>query len=433
MLIASYRGSIAGAAGVEAPPASEQANCFVESGADTVVVSSMSALAAAVNAAPPGRNILVAPGTYSGGTRTFNRIGAEGHPIVVRPQNGLGTVTINGARWTIEEASSWLVFEKFHFGNARITLAGDHNRISRCQFRDVQVSAILVGDSTGRGARDCRIDHCDFSEFTNPTVQHSFINLRGNEFADGNNARILIDYCYFHDVNVSGVPNAVEPIGTFANAQVVDLPHGETVILDHCLFSNIMMFGDEDELITMKQGGWIVRFCTFLNTNLDVSFRTTANSELRSCWFEEGETIRVYGDDNLIIGNRVIGPGNIRISCGNATTDQMAAGTVSIASYARCANNRVIGNRVDTGTILVGGYNNSAGNPPPSFSALNNTLEANTCDSGGAAHTLVDTIFGFSPAEVSTTVNETTAEPFTPAIKLTAADVGLIAPDPLCG
>jgi Chondroitinase B len=105
MLIASYGETIAAAAQA-VPPASKQANCFVESGADRAVGSSMSTLATAVNAAPPGRNILIAPGTYSGGTRTFTRNGAEGSPIVIRPQNGLGTVTINGGTWTLANTSS---------------------------------------------------------------------------------------------------------------------------------------------------------------------------------------------------------------------------------------------------------------------------------------------------------------------------------------
>ena len=93
-------------------PVASNANCYVESGADTVVVSTMADLQSAVNAAPPGRNILIAPGAYTGGTLTFNRNGTAANPIVIRPQNGIGTVTINGAQWTFANTSSRLVLSK---------------------------------------------------------------------------------------------------------------------------------------------------------------------------------------------------------------------------------------------------------------------------------------------------------------------------------
>jgi poly(beta-D-mannuronate) lyase len=418
--------SLAAAAGPEHAMAA--ANCFVELGANTVVVNSMAALQTAVNAAPPGRQILIAPGTYTGGTFTFNRDGTQANPIVIRPQGAIGSVTINNASWTLADTSSWLVFEKLHFTNGRITLAGDHNRISRCRFRDIQRTAILVGDNTGRGARDCRIDHCDFADFTNPTTIHNCINLRGGEFADGNNARILIDFCYFHDLNAASGPNGREPIGTYASVTTIALPRGETVIVDHCLFQNIRLTG-EDECITVKQGGWIIRFCTFNNLGLEPVFRSTQDSELRSCWFEAMPRPRIYGRDNLIIGNRFIGNVDIFISCGNATTEQVIAGTAPIDSYARCANNRVIGNRMGSGHIVVGTI---AGTTVPDESALNNVLEANTRDSGAPAHTLTGTINGFSPGQVNTTVRATTTAAFTPAVKLTATGVGLNAADPLC-
>ena len=161
----SFRGSSASAAGSETlPPASERSDCVVASGADTVVVSSMAALEMAVAAAPAGRQILVAPGTYGVSTISLHGNGAEDKPIVIRPQNGLGTVTINEPRWTFSDNSSWLVVEEFYFGGSRIVLQGDHNRISRCRFRNINVSASIVTHA----ARDCRIDHCDFSDL-NPS------------------------------------------------------------------------------------------------------------------------------------------------------------------------------------------------------------------------------------------------------------------------
>jgi hypothetical protein len=207
-----------------------------------------------------------------------------------------------------------------------------------------------------------------------------------------------------------------------------------TRTIDHCLFSNIHIPG-ENESFTIKQHGWIVRFCTFLNVGEELTFRTTNDTEVRSCWFENTptRTIRCFGENHLIIGNRVVGGGDFIIACGNATMAEILSGAEPIDSYARTRNCRIIGNTMGSGRIIVGGYNPSQtpGNPIE-YPALNNILQANRRTSGPPAHTLVNTILGFSPAQTGTTVSATTSAPFVPAVRLTSADVGLNAPDPLC-
>jgi hypothetical protein len=414
-LLLSFIG-IAGSARPETQ-GSEQANCFVESGADTVVVASMPALETAINAAPPGRNILIAPGTYTGGARTFNRNGTKANPIVVRPQNGLGTVTINGANWTIANTASWLVFSKLHFQGGIITLFGDHNRITRCRFRDNNAWAIRT-----ETVRDCRIDHCDFT-----TAAQQALHIRPSGFANGTSARLLIDYCYFHDMNPS--------ISTITNFAIVpdatSLPSGETIILDHCLFENIN--SGDDEIVYFKIGGTVMRFCTFINCADDyIQFRTGAHFEVRSCWFEGMDDMRAWSENNLVIGNRFIGAINCWVPCGNGSWEDQQSGAVGPERYEPATNSKFIGNRFGSGHLQLGGYwplNNTI--PPAFLPASNVLLEANIRDGGGSAHEFIDTFV--SPGQINTRVNASSSEPFTPAVKLTAADVGLNAPDPLCG
>ena len=73
-----------------APPAI--ANCYVENATNPIIVNASPlgpALATAINtAAATGRNILVAAGTYAGGTATFNPQGTAANPVVIRPQRG---------------------------------------------------------------------------------------------------------------------------------------------------------------------------------------------------------------------------------------------------------------------------------------------------------------------------------------------------------
>ena len=419
MLLTSCRGGIASdAGGAASPPASVQADCVVESGADTVVVASMTALEIAVATAPLGRKILVAPGTYGVATISLHGNGAEDKPIVIRPQNGLGTVTINDPRWTFSENSSWLVVERFYFTGSRIVLQGDHNRISRCRFRNINVSASIVTNA----ARDCRIDRCDFSDL-NPS-QGSLaqaIDVKPRYFGKGTAARLLIDYCYFHDMNPAFGQNGMEVARTYAHPPALELARGETVTMDHCLFENIDI-PDEGEVITVKMGGWITRFCTFHELAMYYSFRTTRDSELRSCWFERmsGTCLNVFGPDHLVIGNRFVDGLSMRVAAGNGAWADMVSGAAPIETYAPATNCRIIGNTFEAGRMNVGGY---WGTQNQTLPADGNLIEATTPPSA------VNLVSGW---ESNTTVNPTTTEPYETAVKLTPSDVGLDAPDPLC-
>ena len=396
----------------------EAAECFIESGANTVVVASMAALANAVNTAPPGRNILIAPGLYNGLSQTFNRNGTQANPIVIRPRDGLGTVTINTPRWTLANSSSWLVFEKLHFTAARNIVMGSHNRISRCQFRNININASLVinSDSSG-GARDCRIDHCDFGDFKAavPAIQ-----VRPLPFRDGTAARVLIDYCYFHDHLQD-----TTVINSYSDPTWIDLPRGQTIILDHCLFHNINRSG---EYIIIKIGGWVTRFCTFTNMNGYLQSRNAANCELRSCWFEGSshEATKWFGPGHLLIGNRLAGNIKLWVPCGNGAFADPGN------RYAPSTNCLIIGNRMGSGNIIVGEFWSNNPAPGASLPANNNSLQANTRDAGGNAHLLLSTKHGLTPPQTNTTVSGSTSQSFVPAVKLTATDVGLNAPDPLC-
>jgi Chondroitinase B len=425
---------------------SEQANCFVESSSNTQVVSTMSDLTSAVNAAPPGRNILIAPGTYTGGTLKFNRDGTEANPIVIRPQSGLGTVTINGARWKIANTSSWLTISKIHFRSSNIILCGDHNRITRCRFRNMNITCVAFGLASDKtqAPRNCRLDHCDFSDITGSI---SILRMRPEHWAPGGTAGpILVDYNYFHDI--------LPPAGATGETQVLhnfgslsqwgsDAPPGSNLIWDHNLMENIEYIGgSRSEVVVPKLKGMMFRFSTFVNIARARLFaRGTGRHEVRSCWFEypglsPNIGYQAFGDDNLVIGNRFVGALNLWVPSGVNTASNIVTetpgggGTNTVDDYARSGNGRFIGNRMGSGRILVGQYWDGANAWAP---ASGNRLEANTRDSGAPAHLLVASAGTLSPAQVNTTVRTTTTATFTRAVKLAASNVGLNAPDPLCG
>jgi hypothetical protein len=401
-------------------PTSGQSNCFTESAA-TIVVNTMAALRTAVNTADPGDQILIAPGVYAGGTMTFNRDGTTANPIVVRPEDGLGTVTITNAAWTIANTASRLVFEKLHFQGGGIVLMGDHNRISRCRFREFGGSAIRM-----ETARDCRIDHCDFS---NTQAGHC-INPRGAAaYGAGTAARNLIDYCYFHDTTGSTSADTGVAIYGFGDGGLTghNVARGQSLIIDHCRFDNINHNG---EFVVNKVGGIIWRYCTFDDINGYFQFRTGAHFEVRSCWFEALEDLHLWSEDNLFIGNRLVGGLNAWVPCGNGSWVDQQSGAVPTNRYEPSTNSTFIGNRLGTGRLQVGAFWPNNANPVASLPARNTLLEANTRDGGGNAHEFINTFV--NPGHVNTTVRTTTNQPFVAAVKLTAADVGLLADDPLC-
>ena len=403
-------------------PVVGNANCFVIGAGG--VVASMAALQAAVNAAAPGDDILVAPGNYAGGTLTFNRDGTQANPIVIRPQNGRGTVTITNHVWTTANTSSWLVFTGLYFDRGSTTFGGTHNRLSRNRYR---AAAVILGDDAS--TLDCRIDHCEWTDLGAST--RVCIDLRGAaDFANGSKARLLIDYCYFHDVAAtSQIIDQFGDNGRTAN----DLPTGETVTVDHCLFENIANNG---EFIVNKCGGMVWRFCTFDGINGYFQFRSGAHCEVRSCWWEGIERCMFWSEDNLIIGNRFVGAADAWVPCGNGTwEDQQNDLNFPTNRYEPATNSRFIGNRFGTGHFLVGQYHNGApGDPLPAYPANRNVLEANTRDGGGNAHLLVNggAQMPLVPGSTNTTIRGTTTTAFVPAVKLTPANVGLAAGDPLC-
>jgi Chondroitinase B len=384
-----------------------------------VVVNSMAALQSAVNPAPPGRNILIAPGTYTGTALTFNRNGTKANPIVIRSQNGLGTVTISGGTWTLADTSFWLVFEKLHVQAFN-------------SFCAAITTASLDAGSANFGvgirmetAHDCRIDHCDFSE-ENPNLnQPNGINFRGaSQYGNGTAARNLIDYNYFHALGANS--SAIEGFSDTSSPPVGnDTARGQSLIMDHNLFEGPMING---EYVVVMVSGTIWRFNTFLNLSGYFQNPCVAHCEYRSKWWENVDPTKAWSEDSLWIGNRFIGGEPLWVPAGSGSWEDQQSGAVPSDRYEPATNSRFIGNRFGSGRLQLGQYWNNGSLTLPANNIL---LEANTRDSGGNAHEFITTFL--NPGATNVTVNTTTNEPFTPAVKLTANEVGVNPPGPLCG
>ena len=201
-------------------------------------------------------------------------------------------------------------------------------------------------------ARDCRIDHCDFTGYLSTDGGKACIYLHPDGFDNGKNVRNRIDYCRFHDIRPSTTNNGTEIIRMFAQAQNVDLDI-DVGTVDHCLFENIDLGRAENEIISLKSGGWTIQHTTFRACpGLWLNTRMANNCTIRSNWFEgmasQGAALGIKGDKHLVLGNVCVGAADIACNRGNGTAAQVIAGDVSI--HPRAAKCRFVGNRLDSGT-----------------------------------------------------------------------------------
>lgn len=405
------------------------ANCFTFNETDVINVDSISGLVSAVNNAPPGRTIKLAPGTYneSGTSRSFNPRGTAANPIVVRPNGARGSVTITGARWSMANGSSRLAFANLYFSNGRITVNGSHHRVSRCRFRSISGTCVSVLAGT-----EVRVDHCDFTDWVSGTGQFGLLRVNDNEIGAGSSHDYLFDYNYFHDIDPTIDGNAQEFVGLQDASNAFDMTPG--LIIDHNLFYRIGYFGNEGEIIGAKTRGIVLRFNTFLEigTGYINAPRIGAEFEIRSNWFENtarSNFVMVRSNSPLVIGNR-FQTGFLEISAGDIYFNPSTPLTPGVSTpYAACSDARVIGNIMHAaGTIRVGAVNFTQGGVD--VPARRTNLHLNTVSGGGTAHTL--------QANQSGTTFNSDSEPFVAATKIAVPSlavgdqVGMFAPDPLC-
>ena len=384
---------------------------FAESGADTVEVGSILELQTAINAAPPGRNILLAPGAYTGSTFTFNPQGAAGNPIVIRPRDGYGTVTINAPDWTI--TGSHFVLSKLQFTNPLIKASGggQFGRITRCKISSINRESIEQFNF-----KNFRVDRCDVSGYQNTTAQKGFVKVDRASIVNGTLRNQLVDRNWIHDTTPTTGVNGSSVLGLEGATGSSSVFPG--VWIERNLFDNINLSG-ESELIGTKTGGMVCWRNTFINAPAQQLYlhcpRLSEAFELLECWFENNNRARVVqllSRNSKAIGNRFVGTQRLVIGSGDFYwTGELPGG------YPAAESCQIVGNQVGAnGYIEVGA--SIFGTAPP-LAARNCNLWANTSDVGGTAHTLIN-------ATGTTLTNPGIS--YTPAVKLTTADVGPLAP-----
>jgi hypothetical protein len=332
-----------------------------------------------------------------------NRGGTKRRPLVVRPQGGIGAATLNNCPITV--AGSWVVFAGFATTSANmIALASGSRycRVTRCN-----------GVPGGRTWNDHKglFSRCDHNDLHDKPV-----GVGPNRIIEVDDAYYtLTDHNYIHHNPDQGGANGHEAWAKGSTGA------------DHNKFTCATFYRNlidnhlsESEVTSIKAQGALMIGNTADNMNVggrSWGGRHGPQTWHESEWIEQVGTLgsgnggqRTLAEHNVIIGSRY---NNCRLAI---NTGDVAHSAYVEGSYPAAYNNLLIGVTTSgTGVIVVGHQIDANKNVPVDQTQIDATPGA----------TLV-------PAwQTNTTVSATARIPFTPAVKLTTADVGLAAADPL--
>lgn len=378
--------------------------CYATEG-QSVAVKNDAEFRDALGKAEPGQRITLAAGVYKG-EYTYNTNATADKPVIIRPEKD-AVVTFTG---TVHLNGNYGVLKKMRFARGTLFVNGSHNRVSRNFFTGVSGNTITMDGNHSYN----RIDHNEFNTFTGAAIEMS---AGGNAL---NHTHIRIDHNYFTNHTVNGNSESVARMLTDAFSD-------SYLIYDHNLFDHVLNHrGDEGEIVSAKTGRVYMIANTVVNSEFGyLSLRETNRSVVEGNYLE-GAGIYVMGDDHIVRGNKVIGA-NISVRAGNGTMSDPQIGCNNADKYhltallppakgCKSMHAAARGTQVynNIGRIIVGEHYKES-----TVKARNTKLRNNASAATRVA--------GFEEG-----THEETGTPVNHAVKLTPADVGLLAPDQAC-
>lgn len=356
----------------------------------------------ALGALLPGDHVLLAAGTYTGNFQ-LPRNGTVNNPIVVRAVN-IGQARLNGGiDLNGNDTRAWgLLVEG---PNISASLGGARSKLMRCRFQGLRSPTdgsgqIMVSAS---GAADQQILFCDFIDIDGRAV--SFPN-------DPNGARALrptVFGCYFADSadRTVQVREAIQVGRTDHNGEGSRYEMG--ALIQFCLFRNYNLNSSENETVSVKSSGNVVRDCTFDATRF-LTVRHGRNNRFertRHLNGPSGSGIRIHGKNNKLMACHVSGNSRLDLTSGNISNDFTGTWPTPPHPYAElCLIDSCIG-------PLVIGYRPST---PSTVKARDNVVRNHT----GSITTQVKYPFSTSSAAL---FEQTTTNPAGASENLAAARV----------
>jgi poly(beta-D-mannuronate) lyase len=362
----------------------------------TVQVATSTQLSTALNNARPGDRIVLANATYSG--RTITRSGQTDKPIV------LVASTIHGPKFSgnirIDGDYVWIV--GMNMQNRGITINGAHDRVTRNRFR-ASIGPAIFANKTSRNAE---IDHNEHAggkiTLASPDAPGASPIFMRYQCAEPSNH--YVHHNYIHDG--SGGANTSEAImsgfGLVCNKYTRD-PGSAGARIEYNLIQNY----NAGYCLRTKSNDNLFAFNTCLNTD-DVQNRHGSNNQWISNWFEGVEYVRIFDQNNIVMGNRLIGT---TLNIGNGNVDPNTAGDGYIV-----ANNAIVAK--NDGPLAVGvSYPGLANAKPVKNVKVEAHMWGNGCKQGNVS----------CGQSVGTTFSSITERTIAAAFKLTTSQVGPFA------
>jgi hypothetical protein len=281
--------------------------------AQTVRVTSLSALQSALDKANPGDTIALADGSYAAGsTLSIKRSGTASAPVTVAAEH-VGKATITGSKtFSFASGVSNVVLRGFKFRNGAalsIPAGASHNRLSRNDFQ-------LTGDGnwvTVNGD-DTEVDR---NVFQNRTTQGVFLQILGP--SDAMAKRVHVHHNYFYNHQFSG-SNGGESIR-------LGLSNHQSYAANAVIEDNLFEKADGDsEAISVKSSDNVVRYNTIRDSRGYIVLRHGNRSVVEGNLLF-GSGIRFHGNDHKIVSNYVADSGGRAIVFGSG--DEADSGPTS--------------------------------------------------------------------------------------------------------
>jgi len=336
----------------------------------TVSVSSMQGLSAAIDRAVPGDRIAVAAGVYSTGTIRINRSGTAAAPITISAERA-GAAELTGSARVEFGAVRHVTLEGLVFNGGiglDVPAAAQAVRITRNTFNNVSGHVVSVS------ADDSVVDH---NTFQNKTSEGVYLQVNGPG-SSGMAKNVHVHHNYFFNHRFGGANN-----GESIRFGLSGRQHGDARgIVEYNLFERA---DGDSEAIGIKSSNNIVRYNTLRNSRGTISLRHGWGTRVEGNYVIGGNSgIRFFGNNHTIVNNVVqdssglpleVGGGALRDDT-NSTRDHEAADNCVVAF------NTLVG----TGGRVIK-YGSDKRFDPSNITMANNIIVGR----GGSAHTGIGT------------------------------------------
>ncbi len=260
--------------------------------ADTIKVTSIPALQAAINNAKAGDMIVLANGVYTTAEDiTIARKGSKEHPIIICAET-IGNAEIGGnGGFNLGSGAAYIVVKGFKFTH-KASKAKTAGGSSFCRWTQNIFENTGDGEDLTIAGSDHEIDH---NTFQNKNAMGRFLAIRGTgkQIAE----RLSIHHNYFHDFVSQGGKNGAETLQFGLSGFSLSTSNS---VVEYNLFEQC---AGENELISVKASGITLRYNTIRDCPAQFTLRHGNKSIIYGNYFINTPGLRIFGDDHIIVGN----------------------------------------------------------------------------------------------------------------------------------